>query len=106
MNNNMNELTSEERKLILQERMAWRDMFSSASGKVAFRRMARELYFYNDDLTVENPEGMARNNYFKCILERLGVSDNPEMTTNAVSDAILDALLKLPLTVKEDETET
>lgn len=97
------ELTKEERQEILAERLAWRTIFDSPNGKKVFRRIADECYFYNDDLNVNDPEGIALNNYFKKILERLGVADDPDKTKEVIADAILDAVLKLPLTIKGAE---
>lgn len=98
-------LKKEERKEVLNERMAWRNVFNSASGRVVFRRMAKELYFFNDDIAPDNIDAIGKNNYFKTIIERLGCANDPDMTADAVADAIIDATLKLPLTVKEIETE-
>jgi len=95
-----NELTEEERQAILDERRAWRAMFNSPAGRIAFRRMAKECYFFNDNLSPNDYDGIAKNNYFKTILERLGDATRPDATADAIADAILDALLKLPLASK------
>ena len=98
-------LTKEDRKLILDERMAWRNVFNSPSGRIVFRRIAKECYFFNDEIAPDNWDAIGKNNFFKTIIERLGVADDPDMTADAVADAIIDAVLKLPLTVGDIETE-
>jgi len=98
-------LSKQERKLILDERRAWRDVFSTPSGRVVFKRMAKECYFFNDEITPQDIDAIGKNNYFKTIIERLGCANDPDMTADAVADAIIDAVLKLPLTTKNIETE-
>ncbi|MDP2218549.1 MAG: hypothetical protein Q8J68_14825 [Methanolobus sp.] len=98
-------LSKEERDKIIDERQAWRNVFSSPGGKIVFGRIAKECYFYNDDLSPEDPIAVSKNNYFKTIIERLGCSDDPELTSDAVADAILDACLKLPMISKEETEE-
>ena len=98
----MNNLLSDKkkRKLILDERIAWRNIFSSPSGKMVFRQMAAECHFFDSSISADDVDAISRNNYFKIIIERLGVFNYSNMTAEMVTDAILDALLKLPLTVE------
>ena len=98
-------LNKEERKQVIDERQAWRNVFNSPSGRVVFRRFAYECYFYNDEILPENIDAIGKNNYFKTIIERLGCADDPELTSNAIADAILDACLKLPMVSKKEEIE-
>ena len=98
-------LNKEERKQVIDERQAWRNVFNSPSGKIVFRRMARECFFFNDDISPDDWDAIGKNNYFKTIIERLGCADDPNLTADVVADAMLDALVKLPLTNKTIEEE-
>ncbi len=101
----MKALSEKDRSAILAERQAWRNVFNSPSGQIVFRRLAKECYFYNDDIAPDDYEAIGKNNYFKTIIERLGCANDADLTTDTVADAMLDALLKLPLSVKETEEE-
>ena len=98
-------LKEKERSAILDERQAWRNTFNTPDGRVVFRRIALDCYFLNDDIGPEDWDAIGKNNYFKTIIERLGCANDPNLTAVAVADAILDAVLKLPLTVEEEEVK-
>ncbi len=98
-------LNKEERKAIIDERLAWRNTFNTPQGRIVFRRMMIECYFLNDNLTPDDIDGIGKSNYFRTIIERLGCGNDPGKTAYAVSDAILNALTNLPVAIKEDNEE-
>lgn len=95
----MSELTKEKRAEILLLRKHYRNVFAGSSGHVVFHDLLTRCYFFNDDITPEAWEMIARRNFIMEIIELLGCADNPELTTKAIRESIL----KLPLTTKKDE---
>lgn len=89
----MDYLNNEERKQITELRLHYRTCFDSPSGRIVFANMLLRCYFFNDDLSHENPEMIGRHNFIMETLEILGTADNPQNT----AVAIVDSILKLPL---------
>lgn len=87
----------EDRAKILNLRKHYRNVFTGSSGNIVFHDLLTRCYFFNDDATPEAWEMIARRNFIMELLEILGCADDPELTAKA----ILDSIIKLPMTKKD-----
>jgi len=92
-------LNPEEQADILLLRQHYRNCFSSSSGKIVLKHMLYECRLFNNDIAVDDHEGRVLRNYANTIIERLGCSDNADITL----EAIITAILELPIKLTNDE---
>lgn len=88
----------EETKAINELRIHYRNVFSSSSGAVVWQDLLCRGGFFDSDLHHDNPEDLGRHNFIMEIVEILGAySVNSERVSEAVADAVLEALIQQPL---------
>jgi len=91
-------LLEEARTEVLQLRQHYRNVFSASSGDIVFFDLLKRCGYFNDNLSPDDWEMIARRNFINELLELLGCADNPDKTAKAIKDSIIN----LAMTEKED----
>ncbi len=91
-------LDEEDRNQIIQLRQHYRNCFSSPSGRVVLKHMLYEMRLFNDDITADDHESRVLRNYASTLIERLGCSDDTDITL----EAIITAILNLPIVLTNE----
>lgn len=88
----------DERTKKITLRNHYRNVFAGSSGDIVFLDLIERCHFFEDEITPDDWEKIARRNFIMELIEILGCGDDPKLTAKAIKDSII----KLPMTVKKD----